>query len=175
MLKADHASARRILVAMCTNIAARIAGQKTATDAQRRWHARLVETERQIALTIIACDAAIAAPADETADRHAMSRRERSKHVYQAVLAGEANFRKTYEAAHGATVEERRAGWRDAYHQRVIMTEGRTPRTNKRRADMSALEWQAHKRKQQRLYKAAHRTRQPAPAPAVTPPGYGAF
>jgi hypothetical protein len=140
----------------------RLASAKSDTENQRTWRAVLANTEKLIVEAIELRQASAEAPEDEVARRHASVRLGQVKLAIQKIRKGEASYKRNGDAAHGDTPKERQDGWREAKRQRVREKDGREPRHNRRRSDMTPEEWAAHKREQGRLAKAKLREKKRA-------------
>lgn len=67
-----------------------------------------------------------------------------AKQAMDQVRSGARSFRENYDDAHGGTVDQRRAGWREAYRERVRQKEGREPATYRKPSQMTPEEREKH-------------------------------
>lgn len=129
------------------------------TDPQRRWVARLSNAEKLLLDAISLQEQVAAEPDNELTKKRLVIRQGQVRLALEQILRGVESHRRNYVDAHGASDAERRAGWNQAYADRIMKTEGRVVRTNKKRSEMTPEEWAAHRRKQEREAKAKQRSK----------------
>lgn len=127
------------------------------TGRQRLWAARVAECEALEAQAALDTATADAASEDRLLHRKAMASRELAKLAREAVERGQKTYRANYDAAHGSTPEERRAGWNDAYRERVLKQEGRVARTNGKPSTMTLEQRREYEREREKQKKARQR------------------
>ena len=129
------------------------------TDPQRRWVERLQNTERHLVEATKLEEEAAASQNDEKLQRRLVIRSGQATLALNQVVRGTESHRRNYDEAHGGTAAERRAGWNQAYADRMLKLQGRIVRKNKKRADMTPEEWAAHEREKGRIAKAKQRAK----------------
>ena len=139
-----------------------ISVQPQRTERQEKWAQRLLNTQRLVVTAIEVEDQLSGSPDNTQLKRLASIRMKQAKLALDQVWKGMTTHRKTYDAAHGATPEEKRAGWNAAYRQRIQDEEGREVRPYQKRKDMTPEEIELrrqHKREKEKLKKQRKRAR----------------
>lgn len=126
------------------------AASKSNTDRQMLWTQRLADTEKLIIEAMDLEASAGRAPDDAPLQRRAMVRATQAKLAMDQVRKGTRSFRENYDDAHGGTVEQKRAGWNEAYRERVRQKEGREPTTYAKPSRMTPEEREKHEAERER-------------------------
>jgi len=143
-----------------------IQSQPTRTEQQKKWTQRLLDTERLVVDAIALRESLSGSPDDEQLKRKVIIREGQAKLALAQVWKGTKTHRENYDAAHGATPEEKRAGWNAAYRQRIRDSEGREVRPYQKRKDMTEDELRQrdeHRREKARLKKQKQRAKNKPP------------